>query len=121
MRLNHRIYDALERILLVVLYFVPYAYMALLADVRGGTVVGYILCAVIMGFIAFLAGITDHRTLALGGLLLSTLSSLSITVRYDNDWSRYTKPLYPSGVVLVIMAAMLAVHILVWKLMKKKS
>ena len=59
-----------------------------------------------MGFIAFLAGMTDHRTLALGGLLLSTLSSLSITVRYDNDWSWYTKPLYPSGVVLVIMAAM---------------
>ena len=60
MRLNHRIYDALERILLVVLYFVPYAYMALLADVRGGTVVGYILCAAIMGFIAFLAGMTPH-------------------------------------------------------------
>ena len=64
---------------------------------------------------------TAHRTLALGGLLLSTLSSLSITVRYDSDWSRYTKPLYPSGVVLVIMAAMLAVHILVWKLMGKRS
>lgn len=121
MRLNNRIYDALIRILLVLLYFVPYGFMAILADVKNGAITGYVVAALIFGLLALLSGLTHHKLVALGGLLLSTLTSLSLTMPRTREWSSYTKPFTPNGVLLLIMAIMLCLHVVIWKLIDRKK
>lgn len=120
MRLNNRIYDALMRILLVLLYFVPYGFMAILADVKKGTIAGYVVAALTLGLLALLSGLTHHKLVALGGLLLSTLTSLSLIIPRAGEWSAFTKPLSPTALLIIVMGAALCLHVIIWKLIDRK-
>lgn len=125
MRLNNRIYDALARAVLVVLYFVPYAFMAILAYVRNDTIMGFVLAALITGLLAVLSGVTRHRLVATGGLILSTLTSITITPRYSEEWVELAEPFTPTLMILITMFFIAALSAAIWKIIedlrKKKS
>lgn len=106
----------IERAVLGPLYIIPYGFLAVLGHLNSGGMRGYITAAAAMVFLAVVTGLTHHRLLAVGGLFMTTMASISISRGLSADPAAAQMKLTPVGMVIVVMALAVIAHAVIWKL-----
>lgn len=119
MRLNNRIYDGIFRAIFLLAYFLPYGFVAVMLYCERGQTKGIVFAAVAFLLLAVLTGITHHRLIALGGLILSSVSSFALTWSYPEEWAEAVAPLTPVTMLGIIMAIALVAHLIIWHIINK--
>lgn len=106
----------IERAIIGPLYIIPYGFLAVLGHLNSGGTRGYVTAAIAMVALAVITGLTHHRLLAVGGLFMTTMASIAISRGLNAEQGATQMLLTPVGMVIIIMALAVIVHVAIWKL-----
>ncbi len=106
----------IERAVIGPLYIIPYGFLAVLGHMNSGGMRGYATAAIAMTALAVVTGLTHHRLLAVGGLFMTTMASIAISRGLNAEPGAAQMLLTPVGMVIIIMALAVIVHVAIWKL-----
>ncbi len=99
------------KIIMLLAYCVPYAYLAMYGDATYGTMIFYGFMVVCLGVLCHIAIKTKNRAVLIVGNILSLTSSyFLISKNQDEIWEWYFKPFTPFGLLLLITIIALVVQ-----------
>ena len=108
-------------VFLLLLYTLPYAFLAMYGDHALGTMALYAPMAVGFSVLCYLSIRRGQGWIMILGNLLSFLSSREFLLRYQGaGWGTYFKPFSPMGFLVVLSAAALAAQLL-WMFFDRKK
>jgi hypothetical protein len=108
-------------VFLLLLYSLPYAFLAMYGDHALGTMLLYAPLAIALSLLCLTAIRKDLPWVVVPGNLGSFLSSRAFLLRYQGEgWDVYFKPFSPAGFLLLISAIALGAQ-LVWLFSEQKK
>lgn len=110
-------------IVIVMIYAVPFAYYAMHTDFTSGLVTGYGLMIASSLVLAYLCTRFSYTPYLIVGNILTVAVSLYLNSRVADDpaWDGYFKPLWGSGMVLVVgVLNLIPQFIVVWVMAGKR-
>ena len=102
------------KVLMLLLYSIPYGYLAMKGDANSGTMIFYGLMIVGFGILCRTAIRTNNTIILIIGNILSFILSYILTSRYlpSEEWSWYFKPTTPIVLLLLITIVSFIIQII---------
>ena len=110
------------RILLLIGYCVPYAFLSMNGDATSGTMLFYVLMIISYALLCWIAIKSKQSAVVIVGNICSFLSSYFFILQYQTEkWSWYFKPFAANGLMITIsVIAFLIQLVFVYKYNKKQ-
>lgn len=104
----------LTRALMLLVYSVPYGYLAMKGDVDFGTIIFYGPMIISFGILCGIAVRTKNTIVLIIGNILSFISSYLFTSRnLPREWSWYFKPFTPVGLLSLVTIVFFIIQVLI--------
>lgn len=102
------------KVLMLLVYSVPYVYLAMKGDATSGTMIFYGFMILCFGILCRTVIKTNNPIILIIGNILSFISSYLFTSRNlpSEEWSWYFKPTTPIGLLLIITIVSFIIQIL---------
>lgn len=100
------------RLIILIIYSVPYAYMAMNGDATSGTMLFYGIMFLFLGLLCFFSIKTNNFYVIIIGNILSYFSSYIFIIKNQTDkWDWYFKPFTSNTLLIIISAAVFLIQL----------